>query len=231
MSTSITEIYGRVILAVAVVAMLLSAARAFAAPVVVTPQGAIEQAVARRTGGALAVTVTALQTSVAPEAWLEAVPEPGGRTGQPMRFVMMAGTARRGIAVATVTLAGRHARAARVIARDQAIAAGDVGVVDGPLPAIAIGRVPAEDEVIGLRAKRNIAAGEVLTPAVLVTQPLVRAGDLVTVTAVVGAVRVSGEAVASSSGHGGDVIRVVPKPNGRPVKGRITGQGLVEVVQ
>jgi flagella basal body P-ring formation protein FlgA len=48
---------------------------------------------------------------------------------------------------------------------------------------------------------------------------------------VVGAVRISGEALASSSGHAGDVIRVVPKPKGRAVKGRITGQGTVEVVQ
>jgi flagella basal body P-ring formation protein FlgA len=66
---------------------------------------------------------------------------------------------------------------------------------------------------------------------VLDVPPTVRAGDVVTVTATVGAVQVTAAATASSSGHRGDTIRVTPKPNGRPIRARITGPAAVEVVQ
>ncbi len=66
---------------------------------------------------------------------------------------------------------------------------------------------------------------------VLDVPPLVKSGDVVTVTATVGAVQVSGAATASSSGQRGDIIRVTPRPNGRPVRARITGQAKVEVLQ
>jgi flagella basal body P-ring formation protein FlgA len=91
--------------------------------------------------------------------------------------------------------------------------------------------MPEEADIIGLKARRNIAAGEALTDAVLDVPPLVKSGDTVTITATVGSVQVTGSAIASSSGHRGDVIRVTPKPHGRPVRARITGESTVEVVQ
>ena len=101
MNTSLTEIYGRVILCVFLVAMMMGLARAaFAAPVVaVTPIDAIEKAIARRLGSAVAVAVTGLETNVRAQQGLEALPEPGARAGQPVRFVLMAQRKRVGVAV------------------------------------------------------------------------------------------------------------------------------------
>jgi flagella basal body P-ring formation protein FlgA len=222
----------QVTVAVLVVAALIALARAgFAAPAAVTPIDAIEKAVARRLGGQASVAVTGLETSVRAQQGLQALPEPGARAGQPVRFVLMAGKSRVGVAVATVTVSGPHARAARAIARDEAITEADIEIVDDEWPSVPLTRLPAEDEIIGLKARRNIAEGEALTATVLDVPPTVRSGDVVTVTATVGAVQVTAAATASSSGHRGDIIRVTPKPNGRPVRARITGPAAVEVVQ
>jgi flagella basal body P-ring formation protein FlgA len=232
MNTSLTGIYGRVVLAVFVVAMLMGIARvAFAAPVAVTPIDAIEKAVARRLGAEVAVAVTGLETNVRAQQGLEALPEPGARAGQPVRFVLMAQRKRVGVAVATVMVSGPHARAARSIARAEAITAADIDIVNDEWPSVPLQRMPEEADIIGLKARRNIAAGEALTDAVLDVPPLVKSGDTVTITATVGSVQVTGSAIASSSGHRGDVIRVTPKPHGRPVRARITGESTVEVVQ
>jgi len=217
---------------VTLAAVLVAAAAVHGAPAqgAITPHDAVARAVAERLRGNAGVAVAALQTTVAPEPWLRALPEPGGRLGQPMRFVLMAGRLRRGIAVATVSVHGPHARAARAIARGSVLAPEDIQVVDGEWPPIALERVPGPDGVVGLTARRDITAGEMLTPAVLTVPPIVRSGDIVTVTATVGAVQVTGSATASGSGHEGDVVRVVLRPQGRPVKGRITAAGAVEVV-
>jgi len=232
MNTSLTEIYGRVILVVFVMAVLMAIARAaFAAPVAVTPIDAIEQAVARRVGEDAAVAVTGLETSVRAQQGLQALPDPGARAGQAVRFILMAGRKRVGVAVATVLVSGPHPRAARAIARDEALSDSDIDIVDDEWPSVALTRLPTVEEIIGLKARRNIAAGEALTTMVLDVPPLVKSGDVVTVTATVGAVQVSGAATASSSGQRGDIIRVTPRPNGRPVRARITGQAKVEVLQ
>jgi flagella basal body P-ring formation protein FlgA len=232
MNTSLTEIYGRIILGVFVVAAMMAIARsAFGAPVAVTPIDAIEQALTRRLGTEAAVAVTGLETSVRAQAGLQALPEPGARAGQPVRFVLMAGRKRVGVAIATILVSGPHPRAARAIGRDEALADADIEIVNDEWPSVALVRLPEADEIVGLKARRNIAAGEALTSAVLDVPPMVRSGDVVTVTATVGAVQVTGAATASSSGQRGDVIRVTPRPNGRPVRARITGQATVEVVQ
>jgi flagella basal body P-ring formation protein FlgA len=232
MKTSLTKIDGRRILEVFVVAALIAMARvALAAPMAVTPIDAIEQAIGRRLGGEVAVAVTGLETNVRAQQGLEALPEPGARAGQPVRFVLMAGRKRVGVAVATVMVSGPHARAARAIARDEAISEADIDIVNDEWPSVPLQRMPAEADIVGLKARRNIAAGEALTGSVLDVPPLVKSGDVVTVTATVGAVQVTGAATASSSGHRGDVIRVTPRPNGRPIRARITGAATVEVVQ
>jgi flagella basal body P-ring formation protein FlgA len=230
-SASFTEIYGRIILTAFIVAVFLAIARAvFAAPAVVTPAAAIEQAVERRIGHGVAVAIDALDTRVVPEAGLQAHLEPGARIGQAMRVVLTVGRMRRGVATVTVQVSGAYARAARAIARDAVLTLADIETVDGAWPAVQFVRLPEPREVVGLTARRNIVPGEPLTSTVLDVPPLVRAGDDVVVVAKVGAVQVTGDAVASSSGRRGDTIRVTPK-NGRPIRARITGLASVEVVR
>jgi flagella basal body P-ring formation protein FlgA len=237
-----TDLFGRIILTIAFVVMLVAVARAAFAAVAVTPEQAIERAVAQRLegtpsrrsgrpGGDLSITVTALQTSVAAEPGLAALPEPGGRAGQPTRFVLSANGARRGIAIATITVAGSYARAARAIARNEVIAADAIDVVRGELPHVGFKRLPSSGEAIGLIARRDIAEGETLTDVVLQFPPLVRSGDVVLVTVKVGTVEITSKGTVSGSGHEGDIVKVTPRPGGRPVKARITGRGAVEIVQ
>jgi flagella basal body P-ring formation protein FlgA len=233
MNATFTEMYGRIILCVLAMAIILAVAQiAFAAPArVVSPADAIERAVAQRIGGEAAIAVSGLETNVKAQAGLEALPEPGARAGQPVRFVMMAGRTRVGIAVATVLVSGPFPRASRAIARDEAVTPADIAMVHEEWPSVPLTRLPTEDELVGLKARRHIAAGEPLTGTVVDVPPLIRSGDVVTMTATVGAVQVTAAGTATSSGDRGDIIRVTPRPNGRAVRARIIGQAMVEVVR
>lgn len=222
--------FGRLMLTLAAIGMLAASRPAFAETAVVSPAEAIVLVVTQRLGGDASVAVTALDTTVAPERALQAVPEPNGKAGGPMRFVMMVGRARRGVAVATVTVTASYARAARAIGRHETIGAGDIEMVTGELAPLGLKRLPARTAVVGLTARRDIAAGEPLTQAVLQVPFAVRSGEAVALTVSVGSVKITTSATASSSGHEGDLVRVVPE-SGRPLKGRITGPGAVEVSQ
>ena len=221
---------GRVVVLMAIVAMAAGARPAAPGePAAITPAAAIARVVAERLGGDVAVEVTSLDTEVKAERALLAMPEPGGRAGERMRFVMMVGRARRGIALATVKVLGTYARATRAIGRDETI--GDaVEIVRGELPPVALKRLPPPGGVAGLVARRDIAAGEPLTQAIVEVPPAVRSGDTVVLTVAIGTVEVIAQATASASGHEGEVIRVVPE-GGRPLQARITGRGSVEVVR
>lgn len=226
-----TNLSDRAVVATVFAAMLLAGAqRAFGAGAVVSPADAIARAVAQRVGGGAVVAVSALETAVAPQRGLHATPEPGGRTGEPMRFVLMVGRERHGVAIATVKVVVSYARAARAIGRNETIGAGDFEIVTAELPDVRMKRLPDTADVAGLVARRDIAAGEPLTQAVLDVPLAVRAGDDVTLTVVTGTVQVTTTARASSSGHTGQTIRVVPE-GGRALRARITRPGAVEVVQ
>jgi flagella basal body P-ring formation protein FlgA len=197
---------------------------------VTTPAEAIARVVAERVGGQARVEVTALDTTVRPERALHASPEPGGRAGEPMRFVLLVGRARRGVAVASVKVTASYARAARAIGRNESIGAGDVELVTGELPAVGMKRLPDTTDVVGLIARRDIAAGEPLTQAVVDVPLAVRSGEPVTLTVIAGTVQVTTPALAMSSGRDGEMVRVVPE-GGKALRARITGPGAVEVVQ
>jgi flagella basal body P-ring formation protein FlgA len=209
-------------------AMAVSAALAETDRGITTPAEAIAQAVAQRIGGRAAVTVLSLETTVGPERALHATPEPGGRAGEPMRFVLLVGRVRRGVAVATVKVVASYARAARAIGRNETIGDGDVEIVSTELPAAGMKRLPDTADVVGLTARRDIAAGEPLTQAVLQVPLAVRSGEAVTLTVTAGTVQVTTTALATSSGHEGDMVRVVPE-GGKALRARITGPGTVEV--
>jgi flagella basal body P-ring formation protein FlgA len=146
-----------------------------------------------------------------------------------MRFVLLVGRARRGVAVATVTVTVSYARAARAIGRNEPIGAGDVEIVTGELP-VGMTRLPDTADIVGLIARRDVVAGEPLTQAVLDVPLAVRSGEPVTLTVIAGTVQVTTQALARSSGREGDMVRVVPE-GGKALRARITGPGTVEVTQ
>jgi flagella basal body P-ring formation protein FlgA len=215
---------------VVVVLLLAMATSAFAAAVALTPRQAIERAIVERMGGSVAVLVDVLRTDVTSEPGLRAQVDPAARSGHPVRFALSANGVQRGTAVASVEVTTQYVRAARAIQRDETITAEAIEIVTGELDDVAFQRLPAADAVIGLRARRAIAAGEPLTGAIVMVPPVVQTGDRVTATVNAGAAQVSAEAIASGSGQIGDVIRVTAVGTRRAVRARIVGAGAVEVI-
>ena len=176
------------------------------------------------------MTVTSLETNVAPTARLEAVPDPGGRTGVAVRFQLMARGVRKGSAVATVHVEAPHARAVRAIARDEALSTDAWQMVTSELKDLPFRHLPMPDEIPTLKARRDIAAGEAITDAAVVVPPLVRSGETVAVTIHIGSVEAKGTAVASGSGHLGETIRIMQRSSRRLLNARISGPGAVELI-
>src|SRR5215204_2392597 len=144
---------------------VLIGATTIAASPAVTPAEAIRLSVLRRLGVPGAAEVTHLTTKVAEETGLVAEPEATARLGKPARFVLSVAGVRRGVAVATVTVICRHPKAARNVARDEAIDRSAIDLSDGPLRGLPIKPLLTMDALAGLAARRDIAAGEPLTAA------------------------------------------------------------------
>lgn len=214
-----------------IVCLGLVVAPALGSDVAVSAEEAIARVVAERMGVPVAAVGVDVSPPMAAATRLHAIPDPAARVGRPSRFVLMAGGSRHGIAVARVTVVARFPRAARAIARDQAIEPGDVDVIESVLPPVAVRRIPDVGQIVGTRARRDIAMGEPLTDAVLVVPPVVRSGDRVSVTVRLGVVEATGTGVASGSGQVGDLIGILRKNSTRTVKARIVGPGAVEIVQ
>ena len=198
----------------------------------VTPEEAIRVAVEERLGLPLGnVSVSDVMTRVEAEAGLVAQPEVTARLGKTSRFVLSARGVRRGLAVAVVTAVGLHPRAARAVARDEAIDAEAITLSEGLLPPLPIKPLLTPEFLIGLAARRNIAAGEALTPAILRVPPVIKSGDPVDIIVRIGAVSVTGSGIASGSGQIGEQIRVMQPHSSRPLTARIVGPGAVEIVK
>ncbi len=170
-------------------------------------------------------------------AGLTATPEPGSRLGRPVRFTLMLPPSngrprprRVGSATAHVFVAVEHARAATAIARGATLDDTDLATSHDELGSVPLAPVPVRADVIGSRAVRDLLAGEVLTSALVRTQPLVKAGEMVRTTVRLGGIEAVGQAVAQQSGQRNDRIRLINPESRRPLFGRITGPGEVEVI-
>jgi len=217
------------LLAVAFVATVCGST-ASASTYAVPPHIAIEKAVAERLGPGVSVTVSSLETDVMPTPGLEAIPDPGGRTGVPVRFQLLARGARVGTAVAIVKVRALHARATKAIARDEMLTPDTWQMVAGEMADLPFRHLPTADEIPTLKARRDVAPGEVLTDAIVTVPPLVRSGDKVDVTVRIGAVEATGTAIASGSGHLGETIRIIQRASRRLLNARVSGPGAVELI-
>jgi flagella basal body P-ring formation protein FlgA len=226
-----TDLLGRVVVGVALAGMALAAGRAvFADALPVSPGQAIEQAVSRRLGSGVSVSVESVETTVAAEARLEALPEPTARTGMKTRFILSVAGDRRGIAVATVRASAMFPRAAHAIARGDVLTPELIDTREGELESILFKRLPESGGLVGLTARRNIAVGEPLTGAVVEVPAIIKSGDQVTVGATVRNVHATASGIASGSGGIGDTIQVLQRGHPRPIRVRITGPAMVEVI-
>ena len=161
----------------------------------------------------------------------KAIPEPGSRLGRPMRFILFTDGTRVGSVVAKVEVTGSAVRSSRALTRGEDVAADAIEVVDVELTNILLDRLPTSSEMVGAQARRDIRAGEVLTGATVIVPPAIRSGDEVRVSVSTGVIALTSVGRASSSGHVGDLIRVLMPQSRKSLKARITGPGSVEIVR
>jgi len=225
----------RFVLALAVATPLPGAATAaFAYEAQPGVSDAIVHAVRERLRADVHVRLEDLRVSMAAPAAadaISAIPDAAARVGQGVRFTLWTGDKRVGSAVAKVMVNGTPIVASRALARGDAITAADVRRAALDLPDMPLRRLPEMDEVVGSRLRRDVAAGEVVTAAIVQIPPAVRSGDDVSVTVKVGTVEVAGVGRASGSGLVGDVIRVTPHGTRAMRRARIVAAGAVEILQ
>jgi|SRR5687768_9442216 flagella basal body P-ring formation protein FlgA len=202
---------------------------------------AIAVSVAQRFGAASGVRVVveelrsdvtppkAGKVDAAPERMV-AVPDPGARTGRPAQFTLRAGNKRLGVAVASVTVSAPHVRTIAPVDRDQAVTADAVQEQDGEVPGVRFEPLPRLDDVVGAYARRALAAGEVLSQAVVAVPDAVQAGDEVQVVARVGALEAWGVGRASGSGRVGDVVRITRGSARGLQRALVLSPGVVQVL-
>jgi len=196
-----------------------------------TVRAAIASSVSSRLGAEARVTVDVLHTAPNSNGAIAAAALPGTRFGVPAQFLLTLADGRRVSAVAKVTADARRPVAARDLARDEELTADVVAWVDGPLDGQLLASVPTAAQVVGARARRAIARGEVISPAIVKVPPVVRAGDPVTLVIRLGVMEVRGTGRAVSSGSVGDVIRVLRPSHREPLRGRITEPAVVEILR
>ena len=159
-----------------------------------------------------------------------AVPDPGARTGQPAQFTLRAESKRLGLAVASVTVTAPHVRTTAPVERDAVVTAEAVQEQDSGVTGVRFEPLPRLDDVIGAHARRTLAAGEVLSKAVVIVPDAVRAGDEVKVVARMGALEAWGVGRATASGGVGDVVRITRGSARGLQPARVLSPGVVEVL-
>jgi flagella basal body P-ring formation protein FlgA len=190
----------------------------------------IAAAVCARLGALDSIDVDVIDAPASAGFYESATPAAGGRLGAPMRFTL-AGSGLPISIIARVNVVAAHVVARHPIARNAALTADDVEVRHERLDGVLLQPLPTLRDVLAGRPRRALAAGEVLTSAVLARTPVVRAGDEVTVTIRTGAVEATGVGRAASSGFTGDVIRITRPGSRETSRARVLAPASVEMVQ
>jgi flagella basal body P-ring formation protein FlgA len=202
-------------------------------------RAAVVAAIHERLGTTVRVDLEAFTARMAldaPDA-LTATPDPMGRTGRPVRFVIATaagprGHARRvGEATAIVQVWGPHVRARRPLDAGRTLTLDDIELGDGPIDGAPLRGLPSADDVIGSRVLRAVAAGDPIVAGVVAGVPVVRAGDRVRATVRGLGVEVALVAVAEQSGIPDQIIRVINPDSRRVVRARVVAKGEVEVLR
>jgi len=84
-------------------------------------------------------------------------------------------------------------------------------------------------EVVGKRMQRSVRAGRVVERSAVAFPPMVRRGEVVTISVKRGAMQLSARGKARESGRRGESIRVRNLGSGREILCRVTAPGQVEV--
>lgn len=120
--------------------------------------------------------------------------------------------------------------AARSLARDAVLSADDVLSEERALSGLQRGYLSDSDIVAGLRLKRSVRAGQVLTPAHVASRRLVRRGQQVTLVAAGNGLKIAVDGVALSDGILGQRIKVRNMSSKQEVEGVVRSEQNVEIL-
>ncbi len=81
----------------------------------------------------------------------------------------------------------------------------------------------------GQKVKRNLRQGAVIEKSMVAFPPLVKRGELITVTAKNGGLKVTATGIAKSNGKEGETIRVKNSGSGKEILCKVVGPGMVMV--
>jgi flagella basal body P-ring formation protein FlgA len=194
---------------------------------------AIQDAVAERLGPGAVVTadVTDARVGEVPDG-IVAWPDQGARAGALGRFTLFASGSRRirvGEATARVSASVQTVRLRRAVTRGQVVGPDDIEQVrqehEGPLL-----RTPLVDDVVGVQARRDLAAGATLSLSDLTPEQAIRSGESVRAVVRIAGVEVSTTAIALQTGAKHEVIRLTNPGSRKALLGRVTRRGEVEVI-
>ena len=113
--------------------------------------------------------------------------------------------------------------------RGQSVNASDVGIETRKLSTLRTGYFVGLEQLENMQVARTVQRGQVITPALLKPQFLVKRGERVTLVANAGGikVRMKGKALADATSNGR--VRVKNDSSGRVVEGIVTARGVVEI--
>ena len=162
---------------------------------------------------------------------LEAFLPPGGREiGSTTVGVRCNGDKRWTLYVPVkVTVFTQVVVAARSLPRGQLLSASDLSLARRDLARLPQGYFRDPAEVAGQQLKRNVTAGQALTPALLKAPRTIRRGERVTLVAGGNGVEVRMPGIALNNAARGETVRVRNVSSKRIVLGVVAGPGLVQV--
>ena len=120
--------------------------------------------------------------------------------------------------------------AAGAIARGQLLTASDVKTETRDTSRIHKAYYTDPKSLLGLKAKRSIAAGRLLDPNIVQRRQLVRRGTAVQILASQGPLQVRMKGKALENGARGDRVRVRNLSSGREITGEVIASGLIQVL-
>ncbi len=119
--------------------------------------------------------------------------------------------------------------AARPLARGQTVSAADLRIEHRDTARLHQAFYTDTGDLIGQRARRQVAAGRILHPGLLERRRLVRRGGTVQILVERGALKVRMQGKALQNGALGDRVRVRNRASGREITGEVIAAGVVKV--
>lgn len=118
---------------------------------------------------------------------------------------------------------------ARTLARGELLTRADLRIEERDTARLHKAHYTDPQRLIGLRTRRQVSAGQVLSPPLLERRQLVRRGATVQILASEGPLQVRMKGKAMENGSQGDRIRVRNLSSGREITGEVVASGLIQV--